>query len=377
MNPLKNFALLLFLLGNLPFVFPQILKPGFDAEEFSEIMTISARTGGPIHYYTDSAYIAEPQHYKLIYRSPEMGLLNLWELWESPENVAVITIRGTVPKAESWLSNFYAAMVPAQGKLKLDTARVFEYELSTDPKAAVHVGWLMSTGFLAADMLPKIDSCYQHGIKDFIITGHSQGGGISYLITAHLLSLKKRGILPDDMVFKTYSSAAPKPGNLYFAYDYELATQGGWAFNVINRADWVPETPISIQTLNDFNRVNPFINAKEMIKKQRFPKNLILRFVFNKLDKPSKKAQRNYEKYLGKVLEKEIRKLVKGFEVDSYYHSNHYVRTGTTIILNPTPEYFLKYPEDSKNPWVHHFHHPYLFLMNPQLLIVETLNSSN
>ncbi len=366
----KIFVIILLIFSVLIFkkAFSQRLQPGFDSAEFAEIMTISARTGGPVHYYSDSAYIAEPQNFKLIYRSPEMGLLNLWELWLSPDNIAVITVRGTVPKAESWLSNFYAAMVPARGKLTLDTARVFEYELSSDPKAAVHVGWLMSTGFLAADILPKIDSCYQQGIKDFIITGHSQGGGISFLLTAHLLHLKAINRIPADVVFKTYSSAAPKPGNLYFAYDYELATQGGWAFNVVNRADWVPETPISIQTLNDFNEVNPFYGAKDIIKKQKFPKNLVLRFVYNKLEKPGKKAQRNYEKYLGKVLEKEIKKMVKGFNVDSYYHSSHYVRTGTTIILNPTLDYYKIYPQNSKSPWVHHFHHPYIFLINPQLL---------
>ena len=48
---------------------------------------------------------------------------------------------------------------------------------------------------------------------------------------------------------KTYCSAAPKPGNLFYAYDFEHITEGGWAFNVVNSADWVPELPSTTQTV--------------------------------------------------------------------------------------------------------------------------------
>jgi hypothetical protein len=50
---------------------------------------------------------------------------------------------------------------------------------------------------------------------------------ISYLLTAYLYHLQKSGRLQADIRFKTYASAGPKPGNLYFAYQYEAMTKGG------------------------------------------------------------------------------------------------------------------------------------------------------
>ncbi|HPN72156.1 MAG TPA: hypothetical protein PLZ32_21680, partial [Saprospiraceae bacterium] len=77
--------------------------------------------------------------------------------------------------------------------------------------------------------MPKIDSLYKTGTKEFLIMGHSQGGAIAYLMTSYLYNLQQLGQLPIDIKFKTYCSAAPKPGNLYYAYEYEAMTQGGWA----------------------------------------------------------------------------------------------------------------------------------------------------
>jgi len=75
-----------------------------------------------------------------------------------------------------------------------------------------------------------------------------------------------------NLTIKTYASAAPKPGNLYYAYEYEAMTQNGWAFNVVNSADWVPEGPFSIQTTNDYNTLNPFKYIDVALQKTSFPK---------------------------------------------------------------------------------------------------------
>lgn len=131
-------------------------------------------------------------------------------------------------------------MVPAKGTLKISKDFVFDYHLSDDSRATVHTGWLIATAFLSRDMLPKIDSLYKTGHKEFYIMGHSQGGAIAYLLTSLLLKMQKNGQLPNDIQFKTYCSAAPKPGNLYFAYDYENMVKTGWALTVTNEADWVP-----------------------------------------------------------------------------------------------------------------------------------------
>ncbi len=338
----------------------QTLKPGFDKAEYKELMLISTRTTASPEYFNK---YPEPSSFKMVYQSQPIGLDNLWDYWISNNNVAAISLRGTTLKQESWLANFYAAMVPAKGSISLGNGDIFPYELASDPKAAVHVGWLISMGVLSKEIIPKIKESYSVGIKDYLIMGHSQGGGIAYLLTAYLYNLQKNNQLPADIRFKTYCSAGPKPGNLYFAYEYEAMTQGGWAYNVVNAADWVPEVPMSIQTLNDFNTVNPFANAKEIISKQKFTQRLVLKHIYNKLEKPSRVAQKNYERYLGKMTSKIIPKYIKGYEPPLYYNSNNYVRTGATIVLLPDDSYYKAFPVKEKDLFPHHLHAQYLFLL--------------
>lgn len=366
MRSKKSFTwtLLFTLLFTVP-LFGQKLKPGFDKEEYRELMYISARTGAmSSEYYIN---IPEPENFKMVYRSVTMGLDNLWDLWTDHHHTAVISIRGTTDKPESWVNNFYAAMVPAKGELKLSPTDVFKYELASNPKAAVHVGWLLSTAYLSKDILPKLDSLYKTGTKNILIMGHSQGGAIAFLLTSYLYSLQHQNLIPSDIRFKTYCSAGPKPGNLYYAYEYEAMTREGWAYNVVNAADWVPETPMSIQTLNDYNRTNPFVNAKAIIKQQKLAQRIALRHVFNKLDKPTRKAQKNYEKYLGKMTSKLVTKSLVEFNPPHYYKSNHYVRTGVTIVLLPDAAYYALFPEDPKTLFVHHFHQAYLYLLDKNI----------
>ena len=341
--------------------FGQPLKPGFDKAEYKELMLISARTTG------DTSYIkqfAEPANFTMTYQSTPIGLDNSWDLWTNNQKMVVISLRGTTQKAESWLANFYSAMVPATGSLKIDGSYTFHYELAQNPRAAVHVGWLLSLAYLSREILPKIDSCYATGVRDFLLIGHSQGGGINFLLTSHLLNLQSKNMIPKDIRFKTYCSAGPKPGNLYYAYEFEAATHAGWAYNVVNTADWVPEVPISIQTLHDFNAVNPFSHADAIIKSQKFPKNIAARHIFNKLDKPTRKAQRNYEKYLGEMTSKMITKQLPEFSPPKYVSSNHYARTGNTIVLYADSAYYTKFPDQNDKIFCHHVHDAYLFLLD-------------
>lgn len=355
---MKPLLTMLAFLALPPMLFGQKLKPGFDKAEYIELLKVSAQFG-------DSTYVKAfpaPQRFKLAYRSPVVGLDNKWDLWTDNQSVAVISLRGTTANSVSWLGNFYAAMVQAKGEIQLSDTEKFNYELASSPRAAVHVGWLVTMGILAKDILPKIDSCYRAGTKDMLIMGHSQGGGIAYLLTAHLKNLQKQGRIPADIQFKTYCSAGPKPGNLYFAYEYEAATQGGWAYNVVNSADWVPEVPLTVQTVNDFNPTNPFSGAPAMIKKQKLMKRIALKYAYNSLSKPSLKAQKNYQKFLGNLASKTVSKNLNGYVPPEYYNSNDYVRTGTTIVLLADSAYFQKYPESKEKIFTHHFHPPYLYL---------------
>ncbi len=354
-------------------LFGQKLKPGFDKAEYIELLKISAQVG-------DSAYIKSlplPERFEFAYRSPVLGLENRWDLWIDNQSVAVISVRGTTANSVSWLGNFYAAMVPAKGEIQLSDTETFKYELAASPRAAVHVGWLVTMGFLAKDILPKIDSCYRAGIKDMLIMGHSQGGGLTFLLTPYLKNLQKQGRIPADIRFKTYCSAGPKPGNLYFAYEYEAATQNGWAYNVVNSADWVPEVPLTVQTVNDFNPTNPFSGAPAMIKKQKLMNRIALKYAYNSLSKPSLKAQKNYQKFLGRLASKTVSKNLNGYVPPEYYNSSDYVRTGNTIVLLADSAYYLKYPDSKEKIFTHHFHPPYLYLADKLPASPDQLSSTS
>lgn len=358
-----KYTLILFLSALFLRVNSQNLKPGFDKAEYLELLKIAQKQHLDLDKWKDNTSVPDPQDYKLVYRSKEIGLSNVWDLWvHKTKPVAVISVRGTTADPNSWLANFYAAMVPAKGQLKISKSFVFDYELSSHPQAAVHVGWLFSTAFISQEVVGKIDSCYKKGIKEFILTGHSQGGGITFLLSSHLTHLKSVNKLPQDILFKTYCSAGPKPGNLYYAYSFEHDNEGGWACNVVNTADWVPEVPFSIQTKDDFNKISIFTVSDKLINKQKYPLRAGMKHIYKKLTKPGIKAQKNYTRYMGKMVSKSIIKLYPEFETPRYYPSNNYVRTGVTKVLYADESYYSKFPNSDSNIWVHHFIEPYLFL---------------
>lgn len=382
---MKKYIVLLLSLATTAVIYGQ-LQPGFQKQEYIDLMMLSAQFGGEEY----AKEFKPDAKYRMVYRSPEIGLDNRWDLWMEGRETAVLSIRGTTEKGESWLANLYAAMVPAKGEIQLSTNEKFQYNLASDPKAAVHVGWLVSTGYLSNDILPKLDSLYQTGTRNVVILGHSQGGAIAYLLTAHFYALQRSGRIPADIRFKTYCSAAPKPGNLYFAYEYEHITQNGWAYNVVNSADWVPEVPVSIQTMGDFNTTNPFKNAPKMIKQLPFPQNLVVKSIYNSLKKPLDKAQRRYQKYLGKFASKGVAKNLEGYVAPQYFESNNYVRTGNTIVLFADEAYYKIYPDNPDKLFSHHFHGQYVFLASklpdwgqetalafkPEQVSANTLNGS-
>lgn len=359
----KKLILLLGLICLINYGISQPLQPGFDAKEYRELMLVSVMTASESDTSAYAKKFERPNAFKMIYRSPVMGLDNLWDHWERDGKVDAISIRGTTPNAVSWLANFYAAMIPGKGSITLSDSNSFTYKFAEHPRAAVHVGWTVATGFLYQDILPRIMDRYRQGIHDFLIIGHSQGGAISYLLTAQLLYAQKNGDIPSDIRFKTYCSAAPKPGNLFFAYDYESNIPEGWAYNVVNSADWVPETPFSVQTVSDFNQPNPFDGLESSLKNQKLITRLVMKYVYNQLNNPTIKSKRRFKKYLGKKAAGYVKKNLKGFKEPEYVHSTNYVRAGATVVLMPDEAYHTRYPSDTSNAFIHHMHDPYLLLL--------------
>lgn len=335
------------------------LKPGFDAQEYLEMLRASKQQA-------DTALKKDqtplPLHFKQLYHSPEGPLKNRWDLFTDGQTAAII-IRGTTGATSSWMENFYAAMVPAVGQLHIHDSTTFNYHLADNPKAAVHVGWLLGMAYLSKTIVPQINKLYaeQH-ITNFIIFGHSQGGAIAYLLRSYLADLQNRKIIPADIVFKTYCSAPPKPGNTYYAYDYEYLTRDGWGMAVVNAADWVPETPFSVQTLNDFNELNPFKDVSSLLSKQKFFVRLYLKHVYNKVKNPSISAQKNYEKYLGHKVYSFIKKELPQYIEPQYAPTNNYARCGTPVILKTDDGYRKLFLQDPKKVFTNHNFYAYYYL---------------
>lgn len=360
-NKIGYFFLLCLLFSAVTYA--QQLEAGFDKNEYLELMQITAAQADTLKQGPN--YLDPPKTYERIYRSPELGLKNRWDLWlHQNRKQMVVSIRGTVNDGLSWLENYYCAMIPAEGSLQINDSTHFSYKFAKDPKATVHVGWTVGIAHLAPDVMEKIRVQYQQGIKQVLIMGHSQGGALAFLLTSYLRYQVEAGELPADIVFKTYCSAAPKPGNLYYAYDYDYLTRGGWSFTIVNAADWVPETPFSLQTLQDFNNLNPFNGIEQLLDKQKpFYVRWYLKRAFRKLDKSASKSRNTFEKYLGKTLYKQIKKAQPQFQEPSYAKSMNYMRAGGPIVLQPDSAYYKVYPDTGKNVFVHHALKPYVKLL--------------
>ncbi len=361
-NIIKLFPILFFVLSCLS-SFAQ-LKAGFNAKEFKDLLLISAQTNANLEQ--KKSYNL-PLLYTKQYSSDTVGFDNLWELWIG-KKTAVISIRASTNKEISWLADFHATMTPAKGNITLTASKSFNYNLSNNSQALVHSGWLMSLAYLANDIELKIKEYSKKGIENFIITGHSQGGAIAMLLRAHLNNLQQQNKISSNLIFKIYCSGTPKVGNLYFAYEYEKLTQNGWGFNIINTKDWVPETPISIQKLNDFNKTNLFTSTKQKIKKQNIFKKILFNFLYKKIDHPTRKAEKKYSNILGKRVANRIHKTLPYISIPPNAHSFNYVRIGTPILLFPDENYLKLFPDNNDTVFIHHSFEPYLYLIEQLIL---------
>ncbi|MFT3933494.1 MAG: lipase family protein [Chitinophagaceae bacterium] len=341
--------------------FAQSLQPGFNGHEYTDMLAMNFQRFDSLKILPA---IPIPANYHVVYRSPEVGMQNRWNMWyRNDEKLAVISLRGTINQQVSWLENFYAAMIPATGSLQINDSTTFNYQLAADSKANVHVGWVLGLAHLAPTIVEQIKIAYAKGIREIIIIGHSQGGALATLTRSYLFYLTEKGELPKDIVYKSYCSASPKVGNLYFAYDFDFITRNGWAFTIVNAADWVPETLFSVQTLTDFNPLNPFLFVDGIIKKQSFLKRLYIKRKYNKMKNGVRTAQERFESNLGGLVYKLfIKKVFPQLKEPVYAHDNNYQRVGVPIVLQPDAEYYKVYPNEGTNVFVHHMFAPYYLL---------------
>jgi hypothetical protein len=212
------------------------------------------------------------------------------------------------------------------------------------------------------DLLDQVKLQYAQGNKNVLLFGHSQGGALAYLTYAYVHYLKLLGDLPSDIRFKMVASAAPKVGNIHFAYDFESYTPNSWAFNVINPEDWIPLMPFAIQTTDDMTTTQPFTFIKQGLKTQKLGTRLAMSSLYNSLNRKTRKARKALQKNLGKRVGKQVKKERPQFVEPDFHHSMNYTRAGNHIIFEPNEAYYKRFPKRSDDIFIHHMLEPYLFL---------------
>lgn len=333
-------------------------KSGFDAKECEDIFTLNFAFLDTVRSNTFDGFRSG---YNIYYRSQVVGLDNASDIWIREDSTVVIMLRGTTQNVHSILQDFYCAMMPARGEIKLSSEKTFSYELASDSRAAVHAGFLIGFTYLADEIRPKLDVLYQRGYRQFLIGGHSQGGALCYYISAWLMNLRKQGIYHNIEV-KTYASAPPKMGNMYFAYEYDNNQLSQWSFSIVNTADPIPEMPFTTQQIDiDMNEPNPILNLMARFDDLPFVKRLVMKSAFNKMKKRAKKSSEAYQKYLGDFVGGTILKSLPELELPKAVPTTYFVRPGVPITLSTNEQYWT-YCEGTPK-YFHHGVDPYRFLL--------------
>jgi hypothetical protein len=228
--------------------------PGFDPAEALALIAISAALEG------DNPAPAIPANWQLDFDSPELGPFeNKYQIWKNTDvsGQYALVIRGTVDKRGSILEDLLSVMIPASGTLPLGSVQL-SYTLAAEPNAGIHLGFTLGLGFLLFDGLNGIVAqLYARlgQIQELFVAGHSQGAAVATLCRSFFQYSPVAK--PLGLTYKTYVFAQPKPGNDYYAYDFEtVAGNGTLAFQVTNSLDWVPQVLLTLEWLDDLN-VNP------------------------------------------------------------------------------------------------------------------------
>lgn len=186
---------------------------------------------------------------------------NAWALYrKTGTNIYVIAIRGTVETKPSLIEDVIATSVAAYPvRFKVNDQQMLSFLLAETPGAETHLGWTYAAAELVFNSQYGILKVLREKVPPnsrLLITGHSQGAAIATLIHAFLHYAAARnefgnlGIGNRGYTLKSYVFAQPKPGNWQFAMDFARIA-GGQAFVVNNDRDWVPQTPLSIEFLDE------------------------------------------------------------------------------------------------------------------------------
>lgn len=306
------------------------ITPGFIPEEAKDLIAI-CNSYTYLDLEGDDAEII-PKGYKRIYDSPVYGMDNKFQIYTKGKT-GVINFRGSTDKKSSWLENFYSAMIPVEGEIRI-SFETFDYKFGKDTSSGVHSGYVLGLAYMHEDLISQVKQLNNQGIYNIYITGHSQGGALAILTRAyfHYLPITK---ISRKNNFKVYAFAQPMVGNKEFIAEYDrLFSNLEMSYAMINPADAVPRMPLSYNdsTLLRDNLI-ALISKDQEMDKSKFIKDGLISMFQNKLTGTVNK--------FGKSVEKQIQRELGEITLPEPKKDINYSQVGNLMHL-PPPEYPLE-----------------------------------
>ena len=302
------------------------IQEGFNPDELKTCIALCNSFTFLDLYGSDQEII--PDDCNKTFESSTIGLDNKFQIYRQ-KNRAIINFRGSTNQVTSWIANFYSAMIPSNGIIKLNN-KVHKYNFSNKKGAAVHSGYALAVLLIAQELIPEIHKLNQEGVYDFIITGHSQGGALALMMHAYLkhlpalkLSLKNN--------FKTYAFANPMCGNETFASAFdEQFSKYNRCFSIINPMDLVTKMPMHYEKRSRSEtraKIRKWLLGGESLDIRQ----LGIEFLIKKFERSLKAYIVKSNGWIEKFIDKSIQKI----DMPKYVEDINYFQCGKVLKLEP------------------------------------------
>ncbi|TFE67176.1 hypothetical protein A7Q09_01590 [Methylacidiphilum sp. Yel] len=343
-------------------------KEGFDLEEALGLASLCAEI-------EETPLPNNRSDWQLIFDSLEFSPFNeRWKLWKKTStDTYAIVIRGTTLSFESILEDLLSFLIQSDAKLDYKHQSI-AYKFASHPQAAVHAGFAIGALLLLLHPEKGIVNQLKRNVPScspIYITGHSQGAAVATLIRSYL---HYQPTNPSHN-YKSYVFAQPKPGNDFYAYDFDhLFSNKGLAFRIINSLDWVPQLPFTFELLSDINNPTPSdpLNPLEKNSLKSMPH---IDFLLSQLG--IKELGNNYDRLISALLTKIqikalnlINTILKPLESLQPADIQLPVVQSFFFTLAATPIILIGFPcsgKDCENPFYQHSMPMYYKLMKNQL----------
>ncbi len=267
-----------------------------------------------------------PSDWACIYnadKSHTFGIFNnTWQLWQNvSENQYAVVFQGTelfnIP--EDLLFPLVRFELAAQVEC-LENTNSIKLQFPSAANAGAHAGFTYGALVMLPDVLFQLTQAIPPNGSTIFITGHSMGAAIATCATSILsefVAQAKNFTFPLSVLFvwlsnisawKTYVFAQPKPGNDYYSNEVNFNfSNNGLFYRTTQTLDWVPQTPLTLETLNDLNNPNPIGTEVKPWIDNHLPS---LKSLLDKLEKEFTDDLQKIDAYLNTELKKELAVMV-------------------------------------------------------------------